>query len=85
MEKRSLIVLLSVVVAVVVIAAATSLWLQEGGGRSALPPDTVRLPPGFRIDVYAANVPVRYLRILPVLSSGVAWSGNPLYFPKRDM
>jgi glucose/arabinose dehydrogenase len=57
MEKRSLVVLLCVVVAVVVIAAATSLWLQKGGNGSALPLDSIRLPPGFRIEVYTADVP----------------------------
>ena len=63
------------VLAVAVLAAlASAVMLLQTGTSGAIQLDVIRLPPGFSIDIYAANVP--NARSLALASDGTVFAGS---------
>jgi len=86
MSRRTVIILAAVAV-LVLLGIVVAIVLPQGGPAGTLPLDTITLPPGFAIDVYAGNVTgARSMTLSPngTLFVGSRGAGNVYAIPDRD-
>jgi glucose/arabinose dehydrogenase len=85
--SRRTVIILAAVAAVAILGIAVAVVLPPGGPAGTLPLDTITLPPGFAIDVYAGNVTgARSMAMTPngTLFVGSRGAGNVYAIPDRD-
>jgi glucose/arabinose dehydrogenase len=86
MRRRTVIILATVAV-LALLGIAVAVVMPPGGTAGPLPLDTITLPPGFAIDVYAGNVTgARSMTMSPngTLFVGSRGAGNVYAIPDRD-
>ncbi|MCM2465991.1 PQQ-dependent sugar dehydrogenase [Methanoculleus oceani] len=86
MTRRTVIILAAVAV-IALLGIAVAVVMPPGGTTGTLPLDTITLPPGFAIDVYAGNVTgARSMTMSPngTLFVGSRGPGNVYAIPDRD-
>ncbi|MDK2889989.1 MAG: hypothetical protein PWR21_621 [Methanoculleus sp.] len=86
MTRRTVIILAAVAV-LALLGIAVAVVMPPGGTAGTLPLDTITLPPGFAIDVYAGNVTgARSMTMSPngTLFVGSRGPGNVYAIPDRD-
>ncbi len=86
MTRRTVIILAAVAV-IALLGIAVAVVMPQGGTPGTLPLDTITLPPGFAIDLYAGNVTgARSMTLSPngTLFVGSRGPGNVYAIPDRD-
>ena len=86
MSRRTVIILIAVVV-LALLGIVVAVTMPQGGAAGPLPLDTIALPAGFAIDVYAGNVTgARSMTLSPngTLFVGTRSAGNVYAIPDRD-
>ncbi|WP_214019527.1 sorbosone dehydrogenase family protein [Methanoculleus sp.] len=84
---RRTVIILATVAALALLGVAVAVVMPPGGTAGPLPLDTITLPPGFAIDVYAGNVTgARSMTMSPngTLFVGSRGAGNVYAIPDRD-
>lgn len=84
---RRTVIILATIAALALLGVAVAVVMPPGGTAGPLPLDTITLPPGFAIDVYAGNVTgARSMTMSPngTLFVGSRGAGNVYAIPDRD-